>query len=398
MSNFGKVAVVPRGVRNDAEVERFSELSSSVAAPVEVCGLGGQLALLRRLRCDDGSNPFASDGQAHSARLAATPGGRCGMHVDAYEVACPEDRYQVYLDMYVCLADELRGQKLEPARFTVAGASVLVPAGWYLVASAQEPLTVALASEHGRLVVAAAQGGGEIRERLSAALGLPVASLPELTPGQQVVERVHGDQLLAVARGDRSSAGGLRWYAALAGPDADFEIQRARELLGRIAAESGVSGHEIVAYASLAPAAAVEVPVVREEVDGRGYFFPHGWQAALAGDTFMARLPVGDDELRFLRQETDAGERRDRDLELTAMRGLQSSPGDATVIIAREFLQPGDFRLVADDGAVRKLVATRYVGDRFVLYLLIGDKDQLDAHHGVALFETLIHAYDSGEP
>lgn len=181
------------------------------------------------------------------------------------------------------------------------------------------------------------------------------------------------------------------------GTAAQLETQRAHELLGRIVAESHASSHQLASYASLAPAP-VEVAVVREEVDGRAYFYPDGWQAALADDVFMARLPVGDGELRFIRQEGAAGKQPlDALLEATAMRGLPSG-GTDMVFVAREFLQPGDFRVVVDSGAVRKLVATRYVGDRFVLYLLVGHRDELEARHGVALLETLIHAYDSPKP
>ncbi len=91
--------------RTGADTAKFSALATSQAAPVEVCGVEGQLTWLTKVRCDDGSNPFPSLSAAHGSRLGSTgEGGRCGSIIDLYVVPCPEKKYQVYMDLYVCPA------------------------------------------------------------------------------------------------------------------------------------------------------------------------------------------------------------------------------------------------------------------------------------------------------
>lgn len=102
-SETGPVLVAPGYRWVGADTTRFSDRTSSFADPYETCGLYAGLSLLSRLRCDDGRSPFASNREAHDARLKpARPGGRCGSFVDAYEAKCPEKTYVVHIDAYVC--------------------------------------------------------------------------------------------------------------------------------------------------------------------------------------------------------------------------------------------------------------------------------------------------------
>lgn len=84
---------------------KFSDSPSTVARPIEVCGMPDQLGYLTRLTCDDGSHPFASRDDADASRVGNVgKGGRCGRIVDHYQVPCPEKTYDVFIDPYRCLA------------------------------------------------------------------------------------------------------------------------------------------------------------------------------------------------------------------------------------------------------------------------------------------------------
>lgn len=86
---------------------RFSELHTSVARPAEVCGVQGQVELLMRLTCDDGTNPYSSWEDAHDSRAGSVgAGGRCGTTIDLYPVKCKEAEYQVFIDLYACTEGE----------------------------------------------------------------------------------------------------------------------------------------------------------------------------------------------------------------------------------------------------------------------------------------------------
>jgi hypothetical protein len=82
-------------------------VQSSQDQPVEVCGVGGELAWLVGLTCPDGSKPYPDENTAHNSRVGNTgTGGRCGTIIDLYAVPCPDKQYEVYMDMYHCLPGE----------------------------------------------------------------------------------------------------------------------------------------------------------------------------------------------------------------------------------------------------------------------------------------------------
>ena len=104
--DFGPVLLPPERFerRTGAATTTFAALSTSKGRPLEECGIEATLQKLVALRCGDGSNPFDSDlGAAHASRLGSFgPGGQCGSIIDAYEVRCPERKYEVFADSYVC--------------------------------------------------------------------------------------------------------------------------------------------------------------------------------------------------------------------------------------------------------------------------------------------------------
>jgi hypothetical protein len=82
---------------------RFDQVLSSKERAVEVCGPSGELDWLFSTSCSDGSHPFADRATAHAARRGSVGGGgRCGSVIDHYAVPCPEQTYDVYMDMYMC--------------------------------------------------------------------------------------------------------------------------------------------------------------------------------------------------------------------------------------------------------------------------------------------------------
>jgi hypothetical protein len=95
--------------RHGANAVRFSDAPSSLSAPIEVCGLKGELTWLTRVTCNDGTLPWGKDVErAHSARTGSKQPQslhRCPketMPLDVYAVPCPEHTYEVYMDMYEC--------------------------------------------------------------------------------------------------------------------------------------------------------------------------------------------------------------------------------------------------------------------------------------------------------
>ena len=87
----------------------FADTQSSPDAPIQVCGVRGELTWLMNATCADGSRPFGRDvAKAHGARQGSSTGMRsCGattepVPVDHYTVPCPEKQYDVFMDMYEC--------------------------------------------------------------------------------------------------------------------------------------------------------------------------------------------------------------------------------------------------------------------------------------------------------
>jgi len=89
--------------RRGAASRHYSDIATTKAEPIEVCGIAAEMDWLLAVTCDDGSQPFTDFDHAHASRVGNVgPGGSCGAIIDLYEVPCPEQVYSIYIDAYVC--------------------------------------------------------------------------------------------------------------------------------------------------------------------------------------------------------------------------------------------------------------------------------------------------------
>ncbi len=89
--------------RKGAHASKFSEVPTTKATPLEACGVRESVEAIFRLSCNDGSRPFASPNQAHASRAGNVGvGGRCETVIDLYKIPCPEQTYDLYVDIYLC--------------------------------------------------------------------------------------------------------------------------------------------------------------------------------------------------------------------------------------------------------------------------------------------------------
>jgi hypothetical protein len=98
-SEFGAIPLRADQValRRGTGAKTFADVRSTREDPIEVCMPQGERAWLKSVACADGSAPSAS---GRSGSVGA--GGACGSIVDLYTVTCPEQQYEVFMDMYMC--------------------------------------------------------------------------------------------------------------------------------------------------------------------------------------------------------------------------------------------------------------------------------------------------------
>ena len=93
------------GKRRGIGATRFADIKTTIAEPIEVCGIDGEVDWLLATRCNDGSAAYASGAVVNTSRDAwLGEGGRCNSVLDRYTVACPEKTYTMYIDRYICPA------------------------------------------------------------------------------------------------------------------------------------------------------------------------------------------------------------------------------------------------------------------------------------------------------
>lgn len=68
---------------------------------IEVCGIPASRQWLNSVTCAGGETP-----KQLGRRGSVGAGGRCGSIIDKYGVECPEQTYEVYIDIYMCGPDE----------------------------------------------------------------------------------------------------------------------------------------------------------------------------------------------------------------------------------------------------------------------------------------------------
>lgn len=87
-------------LRRGTGAKTFAEITTSKSAPIEVCMPPGEQEWLASVTCSDGSKPTEIRRSG-----SVGPGGTCGSILDLYNVTCPDTRYEVYMDMYMCPPD-----------------------------------------------------------------------------------------------------------------------------------------------------------------------------------------------------------------------------------------------------------------------------------------------------
>ncbi len=82
---------------------KFTDAPTTKDKAIEVCGIPQQQAWLMNTLCADGSKAFTGRGQVMTSRKGNVgEGGRCGSIIDLYLATCPEAKYEVHIDMYMC--------------------------------------------------------------------------------------------------------------------------------------------------------------------------------------------------------------------------------------------------------------------------------------------------------
>ncbi len=102
-AHYSRVVAIPPDEwarRNGAGVKRFVDVTSTKARPVEMCTVKEANEWLMSLTCADGSRLRGDPEAARTGNVGQ--GGRCSAVIDRYEVSCPEKRYEIFIDAYVC--------------------------------------------------------------------------------------------------------------------------------------------------------------------------------------------------------------------------------------------------------------------------------------------------------
>lgn len=103
VEHYTRVVAIPAAEwakRNGAAVKQFADVTSTKARPVEMCTVQEANDWLKSLACADGSRMRGDPEAARTGNVGQ--GGRCSAVIDRYEVACPEKRYEIFIDAYVC--------------------------------------------------------------------------------------------------------------------------------------------------------------------------------------------------------------------------------------------------------------------------------------------------------
>lgn len=107
--SFGPIAWPAElaGERHGAGWKSYAEAQTSLAQPVEVCGVAEQYRFLGSLTCATTADDGALVSPSRVVRVGNVGGGgRCGRIVDLYRVSCPEGVHEVFVDLYHCVPGE----------------------------------------------------------------------------------------------------------------------------------------------------------------------------------------------------------------------------------------------------------------------------------------------------
>ena len=76
---------------------KITDAPSTKEKAIEVCGIPASRAWLSSVTCAGGETP-----KQLGRRGSVGAGGRCGSIIDKYGVECPEQTYEVFIDIYMC--------------------------------------------------------------------------------------------------------------------------------------------------------------------------------------------------------------------------------------------------------------------------------------------------------
>jgi hypothetical protein len=88
-------------LRYGQNAKTYADAPTTKEKPIEVCGIPASRQWLRGTTCADGSTA-RQNGRTGSVGA----GGRCGSIIDLYSVTCPEGTIEVFIDIYMCGANE----------------------------------------------------------------------------------------------------------------------------------------------------------------------------------------------------------------------------------------------------------------------------------------------------
>jgi hypothetical protein len=390
------VVVDPRQ-RHRPAVERFSQLAAAPDSPVEVCTAQAQYEYLARLRCEDGSLPFASTDEVRKARDGSVGvGGRCGNVIDRYTVECPEESYVIHLDLYMCARAEVP-KPPETIRVTDRGITLRLPRAWSYAIDAPVGIS-ALIRGPGDIRLAIDRGAGpepgslDDLARLFVALG---AAPPARVDGRSRLDG--GDELVsftdppALAFVRPQADAGVVWISLVLG-DREAMLEHGVKAY-EISRSVSSSDHQHVDYDELLLGRSDELRVLLYPVGERHELLPEGWKVVIQGDAIVARLDTpSKGSISLVRTHMSASAGADaRDAAAPAFgRMLQSQSG--TTILHRSW-DPGArrFRIVFDlSGGSRNVGLVRTDPDGgYTVFFMSGPPELLDEISAIGLLEAV---------
>jgi hypothetical protein len=388
---------------------RFSEIASTHERPVEVCLLEEQVAFMLRLACDDGTRPFADPEEVRRARRgSAGLGGRCGSHVDVFDVPCPEGPYEVFIDFYMC-PERLRALGEIPSLFAVIdeGNTLALPGGYWPIRSGEWTGLVRVDGAPRPIFAvgpASDDDDEELVEEALAQLGAEPVGPISARKGLLVTDVVHrGERAIAVSFVERRDGQPDQALVATVLVDLEQAPGKARqagevELLERIARGSGPNDHRYVDYASVLEASLLvlaeqeDLTILAERHGDLVFPALEGWRVTPS----RAGVTTRGDDGTFLCWHDRAFDHRAMGTVVDEL--LYGSASDK-VILFQGTLDGGEGRAVIDLGASVVAIHLAHADPGILACSWLSSRERFFEGDGAALFEVLVSTVElSGQP
>lgn len=405
-TNFGEVVVAGDAARSGPRGTTFSSSPSSFAAPIETCGVRGQLEILMSLTCDDGSHPFSDLEQAHRSRAgSADGGGRCRKPVDLYKVACPEKTYDVYMDLYVCTRAEVDASASTLSKLVDDGFEVVVPPGfdaertdWGAMLRNYAGASVAIVAGLGAADFDVAAAESAARRALGLPANLPAGHETKTAAGvlTEVATAVGGKAATAMRLAPASDPNRVLLLVA---PRGSPLVGRLGGKLGDVVASFARSEHHYQAYEDLAVGDASELFIVNDARDGVSFLYPKDWSVVVKspGD-YMARIDTDSGNLAFTHHRLPLsqlpGSLSARDVTRSLVTSFVNSK---TVVIVYAGAGGGDseadsYRVVLVRGESWTVIVTEKTKSYWLISSMGGDRRSFFGRSAILLAEAITSA------